>query len=234
MRHLDLFAGIGGFSLAASWYGIQTTQFVEIDPFCQQILRRNFPGVSIHDDISTFTAEPGQFDIITAGFPCQDASECNPHGTGLAGNRTGLITEVFRIVRTVQPSILLLENVPGLIDRGFRQILWELAFFGFDAEWQTVSASSMGAPHRRRRLFIIAYPEGTGKTGISCPQKRPNQAPISGGTWWQQNPHPQPTIHPLDDGISRRLARQQLQALGNTVVPQCVAVALDRIMELAQ
>jgi DNA (cytosine-5)-methyltransferase 1 len=158
MKQLDLFAGIGGFSLAASWFGIQTKQFVEIDPYCQQVLAKNFPNIPIHDDITTYNPRLGEFDIITAGFPCTDLSCANPNGRGLEGERSGLFFEVVRILRAVQPRFLLLENVPNLINRGLDRVLWEIAQSGFDAEWQVISAASMGAPHRRERIFIIAYP----------------------------------------------------------------------------
>jgi DNA (cytosine-5)-methyltransferase 1 len=266
MRQCDLFAGLGGFSLAASWFGIETTQFVEIEPFCQSLLAKNFPNIPIHDDITTYHPRLGEFDIITAGFPCQDLSSANPNGRGLEGERSGLFFEAMRIVRTVRPRFLLLENVPALVNRGLDRVLWEIAQSGFDAEWQVVSAASMGAPHRRERIFIIAYtqglrrnalgdtknygtangeinsldhdhqttpnPQSTGKGRTGNDQARTDQAPFSGNTFWQQNPHPEPTICPVDDGISRRLAGQQLKAIGNSVCPQAVAVAYQRIMEI--
>lgn len=234
MKQLDLFAGIGGFSLAAKWFGIETTQFVEIDPYCQQVLTKNFPGIPIHDDITTFTPTTGQFDIITAGFPCQDLSSANPNGRGLEGKRSGLFFEVVRILRAVQPRFLLLENVPALINRGLNRVLWEIAESGFDAEWQVVSAASVGAPQLRERLFIIAYAQGTGTTRFSLPQTRTDFAPFSGSAWWGQNPHPEPAICPLAYGLPRRMVRQQLKALGNAVVPQCAAVAYQRILEINQ
>lgn len=233
MNQLDLFAGIGGFSLAAKWFGIETTQFVEIDPYCQQVLNRNFPGVPIHDDITDYHPRLGQFDIITAGFPCQDASESNPNGRGLEGERTGLFYQVVRIAGDVKPQFLLLENVPGLLNRGFGDVLCELARIGFDAEWCCIRASELGAPHPRKRLFIIAYPAGPRTTGNQSPaQAQPNQAFISGDSWWQQNPHPEPAIPSVDAGLPKGLATKLCRVLGNTVVPQCAAIAYQRIMEL--
>lgn len=233
MRHLDLFSGLGSFALACSWHGIKTTQFVEIDPYCQTLLRRNFPGIPIHGDITTFTAQPGEFDLITFGSPCQDLSIANPHGRGLEGRRSRLFYEAIRIIRQVRPKFFCFENVAGVFERGLDRILWEIAQCRFDAEWQIVSASSLGAPHQRQRIFIIAYPEGTGTGRINNRETRTDQTPISCDSWWRQNPHPQPSICPLDYGLSRRLARQQLMALGNSIVPQCAEIPIKRILELA-
>ena len=112
MRHLDLFSGIGGFALAAKWIGITTTQFVEVDPFCQKVLQKNFPGVPIHDDVTTFTAPRGVFDIATGGYPCQDNSLANPRGKGLDGDRSGLWFEMLRVIDECRPKMVVVENVP--------------------------------------------------------------------------------------------------------------------------
>lgn len=159
IRHLDLFSGIGGFTLAARMVGgIKTTQFVEIDPYCQQVLAKNYPKVPIHDDIATYTAKSGLFDLITAGFPCQ------PHS--YAGKRQAsqdsrdLWGELYRVVCLARPRWVVLENVPGLItsESGsfFKRILWQLAEAGFDAQWDTVSCQALGGVHKRDRLWIVA------------------------------------------------------------------------------
>jgi DNA (cytosine-5)-methyltransferase 1 len=165
LRHLDLFSGIGGFALAAQMVGgIDTQQFVEIDPYCQKVLSKNFPGVPIHGDIREFTARPGDFDIITGGFPCQDISCANPNGRGLEGERSGLFYELMRIVRECRPDYIVLENVAEMLRKSSGRImgavLWELSESGYDAEWQTISAASVGAPHLRERVFIVAYSNG--------------------------------------------------------------------------
>ena len=92
LKILDLFSGIGGFSYAAERIvgGYKTTQFVEIDPYCQSVLRKNFPNTPIHDDIKTFTAKKGQFDVLTAGFPCQDLSVAGRQKGIGEGTRSGL------------------------------------------------------------------------------------------------------------------------------------------------
>ena len=165
MEVLDLFSGIGGFAIAAHQAGFETTQFVEQAQFPQKVLRKHFPNIPIHDDITTFTGNKGGFDIITAGFPCQDLSVANANGRGLDGERSGLFFEVVRLIRSIRPQFVVLENVPALLTRGLDRVLWEIAESGFDAEWQIVSASSLGAPHRRERIFIVAYPnKGLGFT----------------------------------------------------------------------
>ena len=136
LKVLDLFSGIGGFSYAAERLvgGFETTQFVEIDPYCQKVLRKNF-NVPIHDDIKTFNAKEGQFDIITAGFPCQDLSIAGrQEGIG-EGTRSGLFFEVIRLARQIRPKFILFENVRNLISHKdgetFQQILKTLALSGF-------------------------------------------------------------------------------------------------------
>jgi DNA (cytosine-5)-methyltransferase 1 len=164
LRHLDLFSGIGGFALAARISGgIQTMQFVEIDSYCQRLLSKNFPSVPIYGDIRSYSANLRQFDVVTAGFPCQDISCANPNGRGLEGERSGLFYELMRVVRECRPCYLVLENVAEMLrkhnGRVMGAILWELSQSGYDAEWQTISAASVGAPHLRERVFIVAYPD---------------------------------------------------------------------------
>jgi DNA (cytosine-5)-methyltransferase 1 len=163
MNHLDLFSGIGGFALAVrSLPPIITTQFVEIDPFCQKVIAKNFPHIPCHGDITTFTANTGDFDLITAGFPCQDVSTAGAKAGLVVGNRSGLFHEVIRIIRLVRPKFVLLENVPGLLHRGMDTVLGELSEIGYSAEWQTISCAEIGGTHRRDRVWIIAYPSGLG------------------------------------------------------------------------
>jgi DNA (cytosine-5)-methyltransferase 1 len=162
LRHLDLFSGIGGFARAAQDIeGIETTQFVEIDCACQKRLKKHYSRVPIHADITTFNPKP-EFELVTAGYPCQDISPASHTKTGIAGNRSGLFFEVVRIIRSVQPKYLILENSSALLThRGGRDmgvILRELSKCGYDAQWSTISACAVGAPHMRNRLFILAYP----------------------------------------------------------------------------
>ena len=170
LKVLDLFSGIGGFSYAAERLvgGFETTQFVEIDTYCQRVLHKNFPNVPIHHDITEFNATEGQFDVITAGFPCQDISIAGRQDGIGEGTRSGLFFEVLRLARQIRPKFILFENVRNLLSHSegetFQQILQEIAKAGFDVEWAAVSAADMAnACHKRDRLWFIAYPSSVNK-----------------------------------------------------------------------
>lgn len=161
MTHLSLFSGIGGIDLAAHWAGFETIQLVERDPFCQRVLTKNFSGVPIHDDVTTFDGRPfaGRTDLISAGFPCQPHSLA---GKRLAsGDERDLWGEVVRILGEAKPRWFLGENVPGLLSsesgRFFGRVVDDLAALGFSVGWCCYGACDVGAVHRRNRVFIVAY-----------------------------------------------------------------------------
>jgi len=162
MKMLDLFSGMGGFSLAAEWcWGkeLEIVGFVEIDPFCQKVLRKHWPDVPIYSDIKDFHYN-GAVELITGGFPCQDISIAGK-GVGIEGERSGLWSEFRRIIGEVRPRFALIENVPMLIHRGLGRVLSDLAEIGYNAEWQCISAAEVGAWHKRERIWIVAYPTDT-------------------------------------------------------------------------
>jgi len=170
LKLLDTFSGIGGFSYAAEKLvgGFETTQFIEIDPYCQKVLKKHWPHIPIHDDIKTFTAKPFQYDAICGGFPCQDISTAG-RGKGITQEtRSGLFYELIRIVRMVRPKYIILENVAAILNNGLDIVLGELSEAGYDAEWSIISASSLGACHQRSRWFCVAinrefaYPNNNG------------------------------------------------------------------------
>ena len=167
MKLLDTFAGIGGFSYAAEKLvgGFETTQFIEINPYCQKILNKHWSHVPIHDDITTFTAKFGQFDIITGGFPCQDISVAGLQKGITKETRSGLFYELIRVIRMVRPRYVVLENVAAILNRGLDIVLRELSEAGYDAEWAVISASSLGACHRRSRWWLVAYPKSQSSNG---------------------------------------------------------------------
>ena len=163
LKLLDTFAGIGGFSYAAEKIvgGFETTQFIEINPFSQKILKKHWPHVPIHNDIKTFTAKSGEFDIITGGFPCQDISVAGLQKGITKETRSGLFYELIRVIRMVRPRYVVLENVAAILNRGLDIVLRELSEAGYDAEWTVISASALGACHQRSRWWLIAYPKTT-------------------------------------------------------------------------
>ena len=169
LKILDTFAGIGGFSYAAHELvgGFETTQFVEIDPFCQKVLKKHFPNVPCHDDIKTFTAYPGQYDVITGGFPCQDISVAGRKEGITKQSRSGLFYELIRVIRLVRPKFVVMENVAAILNNGLDIVLGELSEAGYDAEWSIISASSLGAAHRRSRWWCVAYTDSFGCGGGS-------------------------------------------------------------------
>ncbi len=162
---LDLFSGIGGFSLGLERSnGFQTVAFCEIDPFCRRVLARHWPEVPCYDDIRELTgqrlADDGiEVDAICGGFPCQDISFAGA-GAGLAGERSGLWREYARLIGEIRPQYVIVENVAALLSRGLGDVLGDLATLGYDAEWHCIPAAAVGAPHRRDRVWIVAYASG--------------------------------------------------------------------------
>jgi DNA (cytosine-5)-methyltransferase 1 len=160
MRILDLFSGIGGFSLAAEWvWGdeLEIVGFCENEPYPQKVLKKNFPGVPIYKDIKELDGEAFKdIDLITGGFPCQDISVAGK-GAGIEGARSGLWSEMHRLISHIRPRYVIIENVPMLTVRGGTRVISDLAEAGYDAEWQIVGADDVGAWHRRKRIWIVAY-----------------------------------------------------------------------------
>jgi DNA (cytosine-5)-methyltransferase 1 len=176
MRLLDLFSGIGGFSLGLERAGFRTVAFCEIEPFQRAVLNKHWPEVPVYDDIRTLSARDLDadgvvVDAICGGFPCQDISLAG-RGAGLDGDRSGLWFEYLRLIDEIRPQYAIVENVPALRNRGLDTVLRGLASIGYDAEWHLISAGAIGAPHIRERVWILAYPEsqrrGSGLRG-DCP-----------------------------------------------------------------
>jgi DNA (cytosine-5)-methyltransferase 1 len=167
MNYLDLFHGIGGFALGAYWAGMKFENHYcsDIETYAQELYKLRFPdSIQLGDITKINTAElPAGDWIISGGFPCQDISIAGK-GAGIHGTRSGLWFEYWRIIRDLQPRFAIMENVSALTFRGLDAVLGSLAEIGYDAEWQDIRASDMGAPHKRERIWIIAYPEST-RTG---------------------------------------------------------------------
>lgn len=162
MRVLDLFSGIGGMSLGLRMAGgYETVGFCEIEPFCLRVLAKHWPGVPIWEDIrelgpNDVVERVGRPDIIVAGFPCQDISAAGKGG-GIHASRSGLVWDAIRLIHCLGPRWLLLENVPALRTRGADEVLESLEAFGYACWPLLVGADDVGAPHRRKRVWIVAY-----------------------------------------------------------------------------
>lgn len=225
MKVGSLFSGIGGFDLGLERAGFEIRWMVEIDPFCRRVLAKHWPDVTRYEDVHDVGAhnlEP--VDVICGGFPCQDISYAGP-GAGIAGERSGLWWEFARIVREMEPSYVLVENVAALLDRGLGDVLGTLADLGYDAEWSVVSACSVGAPHVRRRVFVVAHADGLdGRPRPRNPDARPNGAVqaidrLEGArTGFRSRLADPSALYRGADGLPRGMDRNR--ALGNAVVPQ--------------
>jgi DNA (cytosine-5)-methyltransferase 1 len=171
LRVLDLFAGIGGFSLGLERTGgFETVAFCEIDPFPRKVLAKHWPEVPQYEDVRTLTAaqlaaDGITVDVITGGFPCQDISTAGKQAGIGEGTRSGLWSEIVRLIGELRPRYVIVENVANLLtgpseQRGgwFGSVLGDLAECGYDAEWENIPAAAMGAPHLRERAWVIAYP----------------------------------------------------------------------------
>ncbi|EHM01227.1 C-5 cytosine-specific DNA methylase [Acetobacteraceae bacterium AT-5844] len=165
---LDLFSGIGGFSLGLERTGgFKTVAFCEIEPFPRAVLAKHWPEVPCYDDVRTLTAErlaaDGiSVDVICGGFPCQDISVAG-RGAGLGGARSGLWFDMLRVIAETQPRWVVAENVSALRTRGLDIVLRGLAALGYDAEWHCIPAGAIGAAHQRDRVWIVAHPASGGR-----------------------------------------------------------------------
>jgi len=164
LRVLDLFSGIGGFSLGLERTGgFKTVAFCEIEDYPRRVLEKHWPGVPIYHDVRDLTgarlaADGIAVDVICGGFPCQDISHAGA-GAGISGERSGLWREYARLIGEIRPQYAIMENVAALLDNGMDVVCGDLASLGYDAEWQVISACALGAPHMRQRVFIVAYPD---------------------------------------------------------------------------
>jgi DNA-cytosine methyltransferase len=167
LKVLDIFSGIGGFSLGLERAGMETIAFCEIEPFCQNVLEKHWPHTRIFTDIKLLNKELllrsgiTSINVIAGGFPCQDIS-CAGKQRGIEGERSGLWKEYKRLINELRPEYAIIENVANLRSRGLVTVLQDLWEIGYDAEWHCIPASAIGAPHRRDRIWIIAHPNCKG------------------------------------------------------------------------
>ena len=160
----SLFSGIGGFDLGLEKAGLKVIWQSEIEPYSCSVLKKHWPDVPNIGDITKVDWKTIERpNILCGGYPCQ------PFST--AGFRKGnndprhLWPEFRKAIRFLQPDYAIMENVRGHLSLGFKEVLKDLADIGYDAEWQVIPASAVGAPHKRERLIIVAYPKGKQRDG---------------------------------------------------------------------
>jgi DNA (cytosine-5)-methyltransferase 1 len=251
----SLFSGIGGLELGLERAipGARTVWQVERDPFCRRVLARHWPDARRCDDVRTARdLEP--VDVMCGGFPCQDLSVAGK-GAGLDGDRSGLWWEFARLIRDLRPRVVVVENVVGLRSRGLGDVLGSLVSLRYDAEWDCLSAAGVGAPHLRRRLFVVAADTDRGELRDlpkRQPWRRPDGIPGPGeavalddGEDWPfagwNDGKPPPSTRGVDAGLFPGMDRpvrrgladgDRMRALGNAVVPAVAAVVGMRVAEI--
>jgi len=297
-RYGSTFTGIGGLDLAVEHvFGARCVWQCERSAYCREVLDQWWPGIHRWRDVHDVgvSAEDHGVDIVCGGFPCQDVSAAGPRVGLEAGERTGLWRELARVIREFRPRVVVLENVPGLLRRGLDRVLQDLAASGYDASWDCLRADQVGAPHRRERLFVLAYTDrefvrefaereqqleaerrdtelvdagqamahpvhdrrqqqrsrddGDGGHAPGVLADRHHARDLAGHAWppgpddranWERWPGAQPAICGGDDGapgwvdrprVANALRRARLRALGNAVVWQQAAVALQGLVD---
>jgi DNA (cytosine-5)-methyltransferase 1 len=240
LKVLDLFSGIGGFSLGLERTGgFETVAFCEIEGFPRKVLAKHWPEVPCYHDVRELTAKRLDsdgiaVDVITGGFPCQDISTAGKKAGIIDGTRSSLWSEIVRLACEIRPQFIIVENVANLL-RGpsdkpggwFGRILGDLAELGYDAEWENIPAAAVGLPHSRERIWVVAYSQQGLREGIrlsdyfNVEKLGSGWAPRKVSAFLGCARRPVQTDRyslRKDDGFSETMDR--LAGLGNAVVPQ--------------
>ena len=230
----SLFSGIGGIDLGLERAGMRVLWHSEIDPYASRVLKKHWPDVPNHGDITQIDFRQVQpVDVLAGGFPCQDISYAG-RGAGLQGERSGLWYEFARAIREVGPRYVFVENVAALLVRGMDAVLGTLSDLGYDAQWSIVSACALGAPHMRKRLFLVAYPNEMGRKVCDEPFTwRPlqgNRMDLPKHDW---NTSVARFLR-MVDGLSNGVDQHRIAACGNAVVPQIPELIGNWIIEHAR
>jgi len=194
MKIGSLFSGIGGLDLACEdAFNGRTVWQVERDPYCQQVLSARWPDAQRFDDVTQVSADVLEpVDVLCGGFPCQDLSIAGKRA-GLDGARSGLYSEMTRLVSELRPRFVVFENVPALMKYRER-VHDDLAALGYGSMWQMCQASDVGAPHRRRRVFVLAIRDASGCIVLPRPLA---QSDLFAPAWAHDaadEPWPTPTV----------------------------------------
>ena len=249
MRIGSLFSGIGGLELGLEWAGIgETVWQVEIDPGCRVVLKSHWPGSERYEDVRAVGVRNlSSVDLICGGFPCQDVSSAGKRA-GLSGARSGLWFEYLRIVSELRPTWVVVENVASGARAWVDTVLTGLGELGYACLPIPLSAADVGAPHLRKRIFVVANADTSSKHAVPIDaevarsqelvsdadeERREGAQPAARG-WGSPVPDILRVVHGLPDRLDARNAntRPRIAALGNSVVPQCSEVIGHVIKEL--
>lgn len=237
LRVLDLFSGIGAFSLGLERTGgFEAIAFCEIEPYPRRVLAKHWPKVPCYHDIRELTAaglaaDGISVDAICGGFPCQNVSiAAAVHGgdTSLDGGQSGLWFEYSRLIDELRPRVAFIENVDRLAGDGLDRVLRSLAALGYDAQWDVVPGWLVGAPQARKRIWIVAYPAGqrveglfesvrAGAAGQGWAGSAPDLLDIANSAFGGDDRFPQPLLRGMDDRPANWVDR--LHGCGNAVIP---------------
>ena len=246
----SLFSGIGGLELGLERAGLGPVRWqCEIDPFCRSVLQKHWPTVERFHDVTQPRRYP-KVDIICGGFPCQDVSSAGKR-RGIGGARSGLWRHFASVVRQVKPRVVVVENVASGKAAWLPTVRRDLHLLGYDSTAYALSAADVGAPHRRRRLFVVAYAYRHSKSALplnaevagaspSSSSDATNESelssaglasrsgsqapPIGTGARLAGWGNPKPEMVRVVHGVPRGLDSARRKSLGNSVVPQCAEV----------
>lgn len=243
MNELALFAGAGGGILGGRLLGWNTVCAVERDAYAAQVLaQRQNDGIlrpfPIWSDVCSFDGKPwrGIVDVVSGGFPCQDISKAGS-GKGIEGERSGLWSEMARIISEVRPKFVFVENSPLLVKRGLAMVIGDLTDLGYDASWGVVGADSTFAPQGRKRIWVVAnsncggleterFCESLGGVSNNKEDHVLSVEKPSRGNGWERWPN-EPRLDRVVDGMANGVDR--LKALGNGQVPRVAATAFSML-----
>lgn len=222
----SLFSGIGGIDLGLERAGWVCKWQIEKDRFCRSVLEKHWPDIPKYVNIQEVDFEHiGHVSLLAGGFPCQSVSSAGKKR--VCDDPRWLWPHFARAIRTIRPRFAFIENVAGLLHRGFEFVLADLAACGYDAEWQMLPAASVGAPHIRQRVWAVAYPAAwRWERHGNVPEGTPivfgrglapaARAEIEGKNHWATEPNVGRMVHGFSNGVDGH----RVKALGNSAVPQ--------------
>ena len=257
LNTFHLFAGAGGGILADLLLGHNPIGACEIEPYPRDVLLARqrdglLPAFPIWDNVCTLDGRPwrGSVDVLCGGFPCQDISAAGK-GAGITGERSGLWKEYARLIGEMRPKFVFAENSPLLRTRGLGVVLEDLASLGYNARWGVLGARDVGAPHKRDRMWVLAYSsdeglQGRARAAVANAQRRKESDGYTAersSIWWQNDPANvgarssimqedskfEPIVGRVANGVANRVDR--LKAIGNGQTPQCAALAFSILSE---